>query len=101
MNQCAHNDFLRADRELNKTYKALIRKSAGNRGYIRALRKSQRAWMKFRDAELNAIFYCAERNIRICWGSMIGVLYPNAKADLTRDRTKQLKKYLEKSEGDL
>ena len=51
MNRCAYEDFQKADKKLNETYQALIKK-LGDKTYIKKLRESQRAWVKFRDAEL-------------------------------------------------
>lgn len=99
MNQCAYDDFLKADKKLNEVYQALIKASAGDKTYIKALRQAQRAWIKFRDAELKAMFSCAEEDIKLCWGSMVGMLYPNAKAALTEERTKKLQHYLDKGQN--
>ena len=90
LNQCAYDDFLTADDALNDVYQKLIKKSKGDKTYIKQLRQAQRAWIKFRDAELDAMFSCAEEDIKLCWGSMVGMLYPSAKADLTEERTKKI-----------
>ena len=99
MNKCAYEDFEKADKALNQTYKALIKKSGDDKTYIKKLRESQRAWIKFRDAELDAMFSCEDENIRICWGSMIGMLYPAAKQELTEERTKRLQHYIDKGQN--
>jgi len=101
MNQCAYDDFLKADKALNDTYQVLIKKSKGDKTYIKALRKAQRAWIVFRDAELDAMFSCADEAINLCWGSMVGLLYPNAKAEITRERTKKLQYYIDNGQNDL
>jgi len=99
MNQCAYDDFLKADKALNDVYQKLIKKSAGDKTYIKELRKAQRAWIKFRDAELDAMFSCAEEDIKLCWGSMVGMLYPSAKAEITEERTKKLQHYIDKGQN--
>ena len=99
MNQCAYDDFLKADRALNDVYQQLIKKSKGNKTYIKQLRKAQRAWIKFRDAELDAMFSCPEADIKLCWGSLVGIFYPTAKAELTEERTKKLQHYLDKGQN--
>jgi len=99
MNQCSYDDFLKADKALNEVYQALIKQSAGDKTYITALRKAQRAWIKFRDAELDAMFSCPEEDIKLCWGSLVGLFYPNAKAELTEERTKKLQHYLDKGQN--
>lgn len=94
MNQCAGDDFQKADRELNQVYQAIFKKEKNNKIYLNKLQTSQRAWIVFRDAELEAMFACKDENKRVCWGSMYGMLYPHAKEALTRERIKRLKTYL-------
>ena len=94
MNACADDDFVRADRELNKTYQALIEKEAEDPVFIAKLRAAQKAWLAFRDAELEATFACDKDDSHICWGSMLPMCYSYFKADLTRQRTKRLKQLL-------
>lgn len=100
MNQCAYDDFLKADKALNDTYQALVKKSAGDKTYIKMLRKAQRAWIVFRDAELDAMFSCADKDIKLCWGSMVGLLHPSAKTEITRERTKKLQHYIDNGQND-
>ena len=99
LNQCALEDFEKADRALNETYQTLIRKRHSEKAYIDALRKAQRAWVRFRDAELNAMFACDDENPRICWGSMYNLLYLNAKTELTQARTRRLRQYIEQGQN--
>ena len=95
INQCAQQEFERSDQQLNVTYQALIKKMQHDPRYVERLREAQRQWIKYRDAELDAMFVCAEENVRICWGSMFDLLYSNAKSDLTRERTHRLQGYID------
>lgn len=95
INQCALDDFEKADRTLNETYQSLIKKRQADKTYIELLRQAQRAWIRFRDAELKAVFACDEEDVRICWGSMYNLLYLNAKTELTQARTRRLQRYIE------
>jgi uncharacterized protein YecT (DUF1311 family) len=62
INACARDDFAKADSELNKTYQALIKKEADDKLFISKLRLAQKAWLAFRDAELDARFcLCGKR----------------------------------------
>jgi uncharacterized protein YecT (DUF1311 family) len=97
MNQCAYEDFQKADKELNKVYQEVRKKNTNDKLFLKNLKTSQRLWLKFLDAELNAIYSCPEGNQRICFGSMFPLLYNGSKTELTKDRTKQLKRYLEDS----
>jgi uncharacterized protein YecT (DUF1311 family) len=95
LNACAAEEFDKADEELNVVYSQLIEKEKGDSKFIEDLRKSQRAWINFRDAELEATFSCSEDNVRICWGSMYPMSYLSYKAKLTKDRTERLKGYID------
>ncbi len=100
INACARDDFAKADSELNKTYQALIKKEADDKLFISKLRLAQKAWLAFRDAELDARFACAESDVRICWGSMYPMLFLSRKAELTRERNKQLLQMLKDGPGE-
>ena len=98
MNQCAYEDFQKADKALNKVYKALRSKNKNDKAYLSNLKTSQRLWIKFRDAELDLIFTCETDDMRQCFGSMYPLLYNSEKAAITDQRVKSLQKYL-KSEN--
>ncbi|MBA2124786.1 hypothetical protein DLM45_00920 [Hyphomicrobium methylovorum] len=59
INYCADRDFTAADKELNKTYRRAIRKTRerdldepyDSAQYEGAMRKAQRAWVGYRDAD--------------------------------------------------
>lgn len=93
LNACAADDFRKADRELNEVYAALLKKEAGDRTFIKKLRAAQRAWLAFRDAELEATFACDPAEV--CWGSMLPMSMAFYKAKLTRDRAQRLREILE------
>jgi len=100
MNACANDDFTKADKELNQTYQALIKKEASDQLFVSKLRLAQKAWLTYRDADLEARFACAEENVRVCWGSMYPMSYLSRKAELTRERTMHLKQLLEEGRGE-
>jgi uncharacterized protein YecT (DUF1311 family) len=87
MRECFDRAFRAADAELNRVYAALQRKS-DSRGRT-LLRSSQRAWIAYRDAECR--FRASE--------SEGGTLYPvellSCRTDLTKDRTRELRKSLD------
>lgn len=95
MNACAYDSFVEADKELNQVYKALLRKEDNNKIFVQKLRAAQKAWLAFRDAELEAMYACEEADSRICWGSMHPLCYLSYKEKLTRDRTSRLKELFE------
>ncbi|MGZ3158804.1 MAG: lysozyme inhibitor LprI family protein [Burkholderiaceae bacterium] len=100
LNACASDGLVKADKELNLTYLSLLKKESDDQIFISKLRLAQKAWLAFRDAELEAIFACSDVNVRICWGSMYPMSYAYRKAELTRERTKQLQKILKDGRGE-
>jgi len=95
INQCAYEEFQKADAELNKIYAEVRKRNQDDQLFLKNLKTSQKLWLKFLDTELNAIFSCPEGNQRICFGSMFPLLYNGSKTELTHDRTIQLKRYLQ------
>jgi uncharacterized protein YecT (DUF1311 family) len=94
MNACAADQLAEADRQLNAAYQALLKKLAKDTAFIQGLRAAQRAWVTFRDAELNATYACAAPNSATCWGSLLSMRYSSYKAKLTDERTKRLRQLL-------
>jgi len=95
MNACAGDDYAAADKKLNDTWKVLMKKEKGNKAYIKSLRKSQKAWIKFRDLEVEAMFACDDGEMRICWGSMYPMLQQGAMTEITEARTKSLQQFID------
>lgn len=96
MNACAARDFEAADAELNRVWRQAIgnardldREPYANAderpSYENTLRDAQRAWLAFRDAQ------CAWEGYEARSGSMETMLYEMCRANLTRERTAQLR----------
>ncbi len=83
MNQAAAEDFAKADKALNATYKKLV--ALIDEESAEKLKVAQRAWIVFRDAEAELAADMGARG-----GSMAPLIYNGRRADLTRERTKQL-----------
>ena len=83
MNQQAEADFNKADAELNRAYKKLL--NGLDAESQKKLKAAQRAWLAFRDAQAE---FAADAEAR--GGSMQPMIYFGARAELTRERTKQL-----------
>jgi uncharacterized protein YecT (DUF1311 family) len=92
MTQCAHQDWEKADLELNTVYKAALekmRETDGNlpdylKGAEDMLRDAQRAWIPYRDAACDAYGFLARG------GTMEPMLIYGCRADLTRTRIEEL-----------
>ncbi len=100
LNMCAYNDFAKADKELNTLWPQ-VKKFAvdgdaaleGNdKGYVKALLASQRAWIAYRDGQ------CELYGFQSRGGSMEPMLVSGCKAQMTGARIKELKSILEVSQ---
>ena len=102
MNFCAADDFAKTDDELNSVYADVLACSIGNPSFTGNLKVAQRAWIRFRDAELDSRFPVGPgENDRVLYGSMYPMLFLGEKARLTKDRTAQLRTYIEDEERNL
>ncbi|HEX3319449.1 MAG TPA: lysozyme inhibitor LprI family protein [Terriglobales bacterium] len=93
MNACAGTSFQTADKELNRTYQAVLKRYAEDASFIAKLRASQRAWLRVREAELDAIFpHSADANY-------YGTIYPQCRAGkltkMVTERTRELREWLD------
>jgi uncharacterized protein YecT (DUF1311 family) len=100
MNQCAYMDFEKADKELNDIYKQALQNAAETDkevaeiddayiGAVKALKKAQRAWIDYRDGHCDGVGYEA------VGGSMQPMLIDGCKAQLTRNRVKELRELIQ------
>jgi uncharacterized protein YecT (DUF1311 family) len=97
MNSCAGKNLEDEDLELKKVYQQVLKKYASDATLVSKLKASQRAWIAFRDAEMDARFPNPNG-----YGSVFPMCDADIKADLTKERTKQLRVWLEGiEEGDV
>ena len=105
MNQCAYEDWVKADEELNAVYKQALAFAASQdadlkeyqpelQGAVKALKKAQRAWVSYRDGQCESYGFGARG------GSMEPLLIESCKADLTNLRVKELKDLMAGLEGE-
>lgn len=100
MNQCAHQDFKAADAELNIVYQEIRALYADDQKFLDALRNSQRAWIKLRDADM-ALYY-PHTGERGYYGSIQPLCNANTMTRFTQQRTEFLKQWLQGTEeGDV
>jgi uncharacterized protein YecT (DUF1311 family) len=98
MNACAADDLKRADAELHKVYQQVLAAHAADPDKGARFVTAQRAWIKFRDAEIDALFPELERTNR---GSVLPMCHLLQLERLTLERTKALKQMLQSTEGDV
>nr|WP_243698927.1 lysozyme inhibitor LprI family protein [Flavobacterium sandaracinum] len=92
MNQKAYKDYEKADKELNTVYQQILKDYKRDSKFILKLKEVQKAWIKFRDAEMNALF--PEENKQLEYGSMFPLCWSIELTKLTKERTKKLKVWL-------
>ncbi|WP_343314227.1 lysozyme inhibitor LprI family protein [Brucella sp. BE17] len=95
MNQCANENFIKSDEQLNSHYREIEKRLSDNDDAKKLLVASQRAWIKFRDAE------CDFAASGTAGGSVQPMILAMCKDSLTTDRNKQFSEYLKCEEGDL
>jgi uncharacterized protein YecT (DUF1311 family) len=96
LSQCAADDYAASDKKLNDTWQALMSIHKHEEKIPAQLKKAQKAWVAFRDAEVEAQFACDGGN---CWGSMEGMVRSGVLKELTDTRTARLQKYIDDGLG--
>jgi uncharacterized protein YecT (DUF1311 family) len=95
LNDCGKQDADSAERALNKPYQSIMKKYADRPQFIERLRAAQGAWLRFRDAQIAMRFPVAsQQNPNEEYGSVYPMCYSLYKADLTRQRTRELRLWL-------
>jgi uncharacterized protein YecT (DUF1311 family) len=98
MNQCALDDYQAADKKLNDTWKKLMDKFKSDKTATAKLKAAQKAWIAFRDADVEATFACDAKDAP-CWGSIEPMLRSGELQALTEARTERLQKYIDNGLG--
>jgi uncharacterized protein YecT (DUF1311 family) len=97
---CMSAGFTEADAELNRVYNDVRRKYADDEAFLGKFKLAQRAWIAYRDAELEARYPATDKADE--YGSSYQGCAADVKTELTRARTIQLKRWLNGvAEGDV
>jgi uncharacterized protein YecT (DUF1311 family) len=85
-------ELRKADAELNRVYQRVRELYRDDPMFLPKLKEAQRAWIKFRDAEVEAMYppYEGSYDLR---GTRMGI--SQYEADLTNDRIKMLQQWLD------
>jgi len=98
INQNADREYLKADKELNKVYQAILKNYKTDIELIKNLKLTQRIWIQFRDAEMKVKY--PDRTDGH-YGSIHLMCWSNYMQELTEDRINKLRTWLiPVSEGD-
>jgi len=91
MHVCASEEALRADREMNITYRQVLA-TVSNEQAAAEIRASQEAWMAYRDAYMQAMFPADDKIAE--YGTLFFLEVNLVRADLTRQHTRELTELL-------
>jgi len=85
---CLSETVKAADKKLNATYRSVLASSDKERQDL--IRKSQRAWIKFRDENCMAYYDMTRSKDNSLHGSMAGQLLAECQLKMTEERTAEL-----------
>jgi len=88
--------YKKADLELNQTYQAVMQKFKNDKHTKNKIRAAEIAWLKYRDAEMQAIYSHADKQYE--YGSVYPMCHSMELTALTEHRTQELKLWLEPDE---
>lgn len=90
MNAKAFEEYTKADEEMNKIYKEII-KNNKDKLFIEKLRMAQRAWLVYRDAHMKEAYPVPKgKNPKELYGSIYPMCYHIELTRVTVERTKLL-----------
>lgn len=92
MNMTAKQAYIKSDKELNDVYQNILSEYKNDTLFIEKLKKSQRLWILFRDAELDMKF--PKKNKGINYGSVYPMCVSYYLKSLTEQRTQTLEVWL-------
>jgi uncharacterized protein YecT (DUF1311 family) len=99
MDECASQSLAAADKELNQVYQQVLAKFASDKVFTAKLRTAQKAWIAFRDAELEARYPASNKSLQ--YGSVYPMCANNELEAMTRQRIEELRAWLKGAqEGD-
>jgi len=99
MNQDACGKYKKADDAMNRIYRKIITEAKGDAQFIAKMKKAQRAWLAFRDAQLEATYPDPAPH---AYGSVNPMCRCMVLEQLTYERTEQLRPWADGvPEGDV
>ena len=100
MNDAACQEYKKADTDLTSTITKIRTAYKDDAVFLDKLEKAQKAWMAFRDAQLEAVYPAADKDTE--YGSVYPMCRCSALTELTTQRIEQLKRWIDGvEEGDV
>ena len=102
MNAKAWAAYDQADAKLNKVYQAVLKRYKNEPLTISKLKAAEQAWIKYRDAEIEAIFPLKSSfKEQLPYGSVFPLCHAEELQVLTENRIKELEMWLNMEEGNV
>ncbi len=83
-----NKDLAKADGEMTRIYSQIIKEYAHDKEFIEKMKTAQRAWIRFRDAHLEALYPAKDKQSE--YGSSYPSCYAMGILQLTRERIDHL-----------
>jgi uncharacterized protein YecT (DUF1311 family) len=100
LHKCASDEYAAANLRMDSTYQRILREYAADSVFVNKLQAAQQAWLKFRDAEIRALY--PEEDKLANYGSAWPMCYDEELTRLTQQRTRELEQWLKGTmEGDV
>src|SRR6267143_5485593 len=100
LRSCADHEAEAADKRLNDVYQLILKEYSTDPAFIAKLESAQRAWLSFRDAELQAVY--PHQDKLASYGSVWPMCGLHERTRLTEERTTQLRRWVKGiPEGDV
>jgi uncharacterized protein YecT (DUF1311 family) len=88
-----NKDLAVADGEMTKLYSQIMKEYAHDKEFVEKLKTAQRAWIRFRDAHLEALYPAKDKQSE--YGSSYSSCYAMGILHLTRERIDHLMQWKE------
>ena len=92
MNQDTCKEYQKVDATLNRTYKKILSKYKSDKEFISNFKKAQQAWIKFKEAEIEAIYPAKDKQTE--YGSVYDTCRCSSLLTITLQRIEELKIWL-------
>ena len=97
MNADAAKEYQKSDKKLNEVYNEILKKYSDDDIFIKLMKKTQKIWIQFRDAQVEMMFPDYTDNPYSYYGSVYPMCISSYMTRLTDQRTKELQEWLEGS----
>lgn len=99
MTQDSCSQYKAADKKLNVIYRQVLERVEADSAATAKIKKAQRAWLAFRDAQLEAVYPAEEKQVE--YGSVYPMCSCIETTALVNQRIEQLSAWLTGEEGDV